>query len=191
MMRIAFLLALGVSTAVAGPRSSRGDGAVLWLYNVHTHEELRVRPFTRGSRLATLPWRQLNRLFRSWRTGQRRTIHPRLVRVLLRLQQHFGGRRIELVSGYRVPDKPDGLSSYHQVGRAADVRIAGVDKRELFEYCRALQAEEALGCGYYPNTTFVHIDVRGRSGVWVDVSASGEGREYVRNARAWLRRHGR
>jgi uncharacterized protein YcbK (DUF882 family) len=40
------------------------------------------------------------------------------------------------------------LSSYHQVGHAADVRIDGVENRALFDYCRALQrAGERLGCG--------------------------------------------
>lgn len=188
LLIVAVVVAGGVLHAPAPASAGAGACRPLWIHNVHTGDTLRVRPFGRLGRPAPRAWRAVNRLFRSWRTDQRRTIHPRLLRVLLRVQQHFGGRRIELVSGYRVPENADALSSYHQVGRAADIRIEGVDKRALFEYCRRLQATEPLGCGYYPNTSFVHIDVRGTSGLWVDLSASGEGRDYVPDPLAWLRR---
>jgi Bacterial protein of unknown function (DUF882) len=101
----------------------------------------------------------------------------------------FAGRRIEVVSGYRVPEDTDNLSSYHQVGRAADVRIPGVRNRALFNFCRALQAQAPLGCGYYPNGNFVHIDVRGRPALWVDLGRPGAGRRYVADPVGWLRRH--
>jgi uncharacterized protein YcbK (DUF882 family) len=166
------------------------DVRAVWFYNVHTGEELRLRPFARYGRIEPAAWRRLNRFFRSWRTGRRRPVHPRLVRVLAHLQTHFGGRRIEVVSGYRVPEDDDELDSYHQVGRAADVRIVGVPKRALFDYCRELQAQAPLGCGFYPRTEFVHLDVRDqRSGLWVDQGAAGRRRDYVPNPRTWLRRH--
>jgi len=124
------------------------DPRILWLHNVHTDEDVRLQPFRRHGRLARLAWLRLDRLFRSARTGGRRTINPRLFRVLAQIQRHFGGRRLELVSGYRVPGEGEELDSYHHVGRAADIRIEGVPDRDLFEYCRTLGD---VGCGYYPN----------------------------------------
>jgi uncharacterized protein YcbK (DUF882 family) len=178
-----------VAAALPLPASANCDARTLWLYNVHTREELRIRPFASATRLRPLAWRRINRVLRSWRTDRRRPMHPRLVRTLARVQNQFAGRRIEVVSGYRVPEDTDNLSSYHQVGRAADVRIPGVRNRALFDSCRALQAHAPLGCGYYPNGNFVHIDVRGKSALWVDLGRPGAGRRYVADPVGWLRRH--
>ena len=84
-------------------------------------------------------------------------MHPRLLRTLAHIQQHFESRRIEVVSGYRVPERREELNSYHQVGRAVDIYLDGVSKEDLFQYCRSL---ERVGCGYYPEARFVHVDVR-------------------------------
>ena len=37
-----------------------------------------------------------------------------------------------------LPDDRQALSSYHQVGHAADVWIDGIENRDLFDYCRTL-----------------------------------------------------
>lgn len=153
----------------------------LWMHSVHLNEELRVSV---ASELSFKDWRLANHFFRSRKTKQRRTVHPRLLRLLRHLQKHFGNRKLELISGYRQPEKGERLNSYHQVGRAADIRIPGIPKEELFRYCQTLSD---VGCGYYPNAEFVHLDVRGTSTVWVDISRPGQPRNYVSNARAWLR----
>jgi uncharacterized protein YcbK (DUF882 family) len=157
---------------------------LLWLRNARTGEEARILVDTAVGGLDPGEWRRANRALRSWRTGRPRTMHPRLLRLLLRIQRHFGGRRIEVVSGYRVPDDAGDLSSYHQVGRAADIRIEGVSDRQLFEFCRTL---DRVGCGFYPVArSHVHIDVRARSTVWVDLSPAGRPAVYVRNPGQWL-----
>ena len=55
----------------------------------------------------------------------------------------------------------------------------GVRNVGLFRFCRTL---DDVGCGYYPNSKFVHVDVRrprtGRA-FWVDESAPGEPSRYV------------
>lgn len=165
---------------------SRASGSTLWIYNVHTEEELvlsRLAP----ARMDARTWRRANRFFRSWRTQKRRPMHPRLLRTLAHIQRHFGNRRIEIISGYRAPAQGDELNSYHQVGRAVDLRIDGVSKGQLFLYCRSLAR---MGCGFYPAAEFVHIDVRGSSAIWVDRSAPGAPRDYVDNPERWLRAHG-
>jgi len=175
------LLALSVVAATLG--DARADNRSLWLYNTHTKEEIRIRPFSRHGIPDRSSWARLSRFFRSWRTEKRRTIHPRLLRVLAQVQRHFGGSRIDLVSGYRVPERGDDLRSYHNVGRAADVRVDGVLARRLFDYCRTLVD---VGCGYYPRSERVHIDSRSRSTIWIDLSADGDAADYVRDPDAWL-----
>src|SRR5258708_12501834 len=69
--------------------------------------------------------------------------------------------------------------SLHAQGRAIDIAFYGVDNADLFKACRELKD---VGCGYYPHTPFVHVDVR-RAGTgqafWVDASKPGEPAEYV------------
>jgi hypothetical protein len=84
-------------------------------------------------------------------------------------------RRIQLVSGYR----PRSGRSFHASGRALDFRIEGVDNEALVAFCKKLPD---TGCGYYPNSSFVHVDVRdpGTGPVtWIDASRPGEAPKYV------------
>jgi hypothetical protein len=55
-------------------------------------------------------------------------------------------------------------------GRAADIQVAGVPHRAVFELCRSLPQ---TGCGYYPRSVFVHVDVREQHAQWVDWSEPG------------------
>jgi uncharacterized protein YcbK (DUF882 family) len=178
------LLLVATGSAEAG---GVHDPRVLWMSNAHTGEEIRLRPFALRGRPSPMAWRRLDRFFRSWRTDLRRTTHPRLLRELAHLQRCGGGRRLEVISGYRVTREPLG-ASYHSVGRAADVHIDGVADRALFELCRS---RPRLGCGLYPHGHHVHVDIRRRPGVWVDLSAPGRGSgpAYARDARRWLKEH--
>lgn len=162
------------------------SGSPLWVRNVHTREEARFEVPV-ASRVSDRTWRAANRFFRSWRTAKRRTMHPRLLRTLAHIQRRFGNRRIEVISGFRAPADGDELNSYHMVGRAVDLKIAGVSKEDIFLFCRTLPR---MGCGFYPKAEFVHVDVRGSSGVWVDLSAPGKPRDYARSPAEWLRKRG-
>ncbi|MGZ5969651.1 MAG: YcbK family protein, partial [Polyangiales bacterium] len=88
----------------------------------------------------------------------------------------FPGKTITLVSGYRPASK----GSPHQAARAMDIRIDGVTNEALVAFCKTLND---TGCGYYPNSYFVHVDVRpeGAGHVsWIDVSGPGETPIYVK-----------
>ena len=92
------------------------------------------------------------------------------------IAHRFPGRPISLVSGYR----PQSRGSLHQSARALDLRVAGVTNEELVAFCKTLPD---TGCGYYPNSSFVHVDVRnpGTGGVtWIDASGPGETPHYVK-----------
>lgn len=113
----------------------------------------------------------------SWRTGKKETIHPRLIRVLTQISDHFGGRTIRVVSGYR-PYSPTQYTphSRHNAGRAVDFSIPGVPNSVVRDYARTLPN---VGVGYYPNSSFVHLDVREASTYWIDYSGPGEAPRYA------------
>ncbi|MEO7096627.1 MAG: DUF882 domain-containing protein [Polyangiales bacterium] len=104
-------------------------------------------------------------------------IDPRLVTLIAQVSDHFGGRPIEIISGFR----PKTATQYtphsnHNVGKAMDMRIAGVPNEVLRDYCRTFKQ---TGVGYYPNSLFVHFDVRKTSTFWIDLSKPGEAPKYV------------
>ena len=43
------------------------------------------------------------------------------------------------------------------------------------------------GCGYYPRSTFVHVDVRAQAAQWVDWSRPGRRPRYGNLSRSWPR----
>ena len=108
-----------------------------------------------------------------------RRIDARLVERLEVVVDHFrregAPAKVLLVSGYR----PLSAGSYHQLGRALDFRVDGVTNEALVAFCKTLPD---TGCGYYPNSVFVHMDVRnpGTGHIsWIDVSGPGERPKYV------------
>jgi hypothetical protein len=107
--------------------------------------------------------------------------HPpdaRLVALVGIVSDHFGGRPIEVVSGFRAYTPTQYTPhSNHNLGRALDFRIRGVRNEELWAFCRTLRN---AGCGYYPNSTFVHLDVRDAKAFWIDRSRPGEPPQYDR-----------
>jgi Peptidase M15 len=102
-------------------------------------------------------------------------LHPRVIWAVEKIAEAFPNRTIFIMSGYRR----DAHGSYHQKGRALDLYVTGVDNADLFRFCRTLND---VGCGFYPNNKFVHVDVRpfGTHRVaWVDISEPGEPSQYV------------
>lgn len=99
-------------------------------------------------------------------------LHEGLLERLQKVTQRFPGKAIEIVSGYR-PDARE--TSRHHHGRALDFRVEGVTRERLRDFLRTL---EQTGVGYYPNSSFVHMDVRDDKGYWVDRSGPGEVADY-------------
>ncbi|NVL83749.1 DUF882 domain-containing protein, partial [Escherichia coli] len=97
-------------------------------------------------------------------SGMAHPIEPRLSSLLGVVSNHFGSRKIEVVSGFR-PFTPTQYNphSNHMHGKAIDFRVAGVPNEALRDFCRTLKN---VGCGYYPNSVFVHMDVRDQSTFW-------------------------
>ncbi len=106
-------------------------------------------------------------------------VDERLPHALQVVLDHFDKtglvRQVHLISGYRPASK----GSYHATAQALDVRIDGLSNAQIASFCRTLSD---IGCGYYPNSSFVHIDVRpeGTGHVaWIDASGPGEAPQYV------------
>lgn len=122
---------------------------------------------------------------RAWRQSGRpelvadgvRLIHPGLLERLQRVGEAFDPHPIEIVSGYRPDARP---RSRHHHARALDVVVVGASREALRDLALTF---ERTGVGWYPNSTFVHIDVREESAYWVDLSRPGERPRYVRGAR--------
>jgi hypothetical protein len=95
-----------------------------------------------------------------------------LVPRLAHIAGRFPRKPIEIVSGWRPNER---VTSRHHHGRAIDVRIRGVSRERLRDVALTL---ENTGVGYYPNSVFVHVDVRERRAYWVDRSGPGEDADY-------------
>ena len=96
-------------------------------------------------------------------------MNERLLMLMAQVSDHFGGRPLRVVSGYRTTSWVE--ESKHPLGRACDFVVLGVPNKVLRDYLRSL---ESVGVGYYPNSTFVHMDVREKTTYWVDYAGPGE-----------------
>jgi uncharacterized protein YcbK (DUF882 family) len=117
------------------------------------------------------------RVLSSWRTGKRERIHGRLIRMLVKVSDHFGGRPIRVVSGFRPFTSTQYTPhSRHNLGRAVDFSVSGVPNEAVRDFCRTLYN---VGVGYYPNSSFVHLDVRDMRTYWIDYSGPGQAPRYA------------
>lgn len=118
-------------------------------------------------RLRSETVRALNQLLGAG--GSHPALPERLVRLLIEVSDTFGGRPIRLVSGYRTTSYFQ--DSRHKYSSAIDFMVVGVPNAIVCEYLREI---EDVGVGYYPNSSFVHLDVRDHSAYWVDYAGPGE-----------------
>jgi uncharacterized protein YcbK (DUF882 family) len=124
--------------------------------------------------------RRFDRFLRCHHTEKKHAMNPRLMKLLYQAGRHWPGRRVEIVSGYRNPTVAKNPRSPHMKGLACDFRVDGVKAAELRDYLR--KTFDKVGVGYYPNSTFVHLDVRkDRSAFWIDYSGPGERSVYSEN----------
>ena len=147
---------------------------VVHLVRFGTAEEASVKVSTRG-KVPGPALEQFKKIMHS-SSGQTHTPDARLVALLGIVSNHFGGKKIEIISGFR-PFSPKQYTphSNHNHGRAMDFRVQGVPNTVLRDYCRTLHD---VGVGYYPNSVFVHLDVRSAPAFWIDYSKPGEAPRY-------------
>jgi hypothetical protein len=117
-----------------------------------------------------------SRMLRHGPTSAQTAIDPRLVTMVGMVSDHFGGRPLNVVSGFR-PYSPTQYTAHsnHNVGRAMDFNVEGVPNTVLRDYCHTFRN---AGVGYYPNSSFVHLDARSGRVTWIDYSKAGEAPNY-------------
>ena len=140
-----------------------------------TNENFTIRVSDRRGRQSPTALKQFERMLRA-ANGSTHPIDPRLIALAAIVSNHFGSRKLEYISGFR-PYSPTQYTphSNHNLGRAMDFRVEGVPNEALRDYCRTLKN---VGVGYYPNSTFVHLDVRTSPAYWIDYSRPGEPPRY-------------
>jgi uncharacterized protein YcbK (DUF882 family) len=163
------------------PRPS-GD---IRVYSINYKEELQTNIYNPDGSYSVEAAKQIAHVFRCRRTGEEHEIDPRLLTILSQVNDRFGGRPMELLSGYRFQRR---TTSNHFHGTAADIRVAGVRPRDLRDFVHTLDAG-GMGVGFYPKVGFVHVDVRpAPSFRWIDNSRSNPDARDKQPPRGWKRR---
>jgi len=141
----------------------------LRIYSLNYKDEADVNIYNSDGSFNVQALAEINHIFKCRRSGLEHEIDTRLVTILSHVYDHFGGKRIELLSGYRFQRR---TTSNHFHGAAADIRIPGIDPRKIRSYVETLDAG-GMGVGWYPRVGFVHVDVRQPPSYrWIDYSRS-------------------
>ena len=147
-------------------KTTKSQSKALRFFNTHTGEKMDVAYFTKG-RYSTTALKDINHLFRDYRTGTVKKIDPRLLDYLygISLKLETRSTPFHIISGYRTPETNAMLCnessnvarhSLHIQGKAVDIRLPG---RSIASLRRAAVALKKGGVGYYPSENFVHVDV--------------------------------
>lgn len=146
-------------------------GRELALHNVHTGDTFRGEYWYNG-RYIPDAFREIKSVMRDYRTGDIFPIDPRLMDVLFVLQNRMDNfKPFDVFSGYRSPETNAKLRrasygvakhSLHMQGQAIDLRLPGTSLKNLRRQAMNLRAG---GVGYYPSSSFVHLDT-GRVREW-------------------------
>ena len=164
-----------VASMAAAPSAFASKSAaherILRFHNLHTGEHLKATFWAEGD-YVTEELAAINRLLRDHRTGDVAEMDHRLLDQLFAMQDKVGSSgKFEIISGYRSPKtnamlqrNSSGVAkkSLHMQGRAADIRLPGVELKHL--HLAALDLK-AGGVGYYPKSNFIHVDT-GRPRFW-------------------------
>jgi uncharacterized protein YcbK (DUF882 family) len=141
----------------------------LHLFVLATQEEIKVNIYNPDGSYNVEALQQVSHLLRCKRTDTERDIEPRLMTALSHVYDHFDGKRLEVVSGFRNQRR---TTSFHYQASASDIRVPGVKPAKLRAFVETLDAG-GMGIGLYPRTQFVHIDVRPPPSYrWIDWSRS-------------------
>ena len=129
----------------------------LWLRAENLKEEVRVQLYKADGSLDNAALAQLDELFRCPRTGEVRAVRAELYEHLSRIQDHFAGKQLVLVSGFRFGSERTSSRHYH--ASAADFRVQGVSIHDIRAFAATLDTGN-MGLGIYPNSEFIHLDYR-------------------------------
>lgn len=166
--------AAGAAAAALVPLPALADTG--WMrrisfYNTHTGERLSCVYWADGYYLPGA-LRDINFILRDHRNNEIKEMDPKLLDLLSALRKKLEcNKPFDVISGYRSPQTNQMLyeqgagvakHSLHIVGKAADIRLAGIGLKTLRKAAVALKLG---GVGYYPQARFIHVDT-GRIRYW-------------------------
>jgi uncharacterized protein YcbK (DUF882 family) len=128
----------------------------VWLGAENLAEEVKLNIYKPDGSFDEAALAKLDDLFRCVKTGEVRAVRRELYEQLSRIYDHFGGKRVVLVSGFRFADRS---SSRHFHASAMDIKIPGVSINAMYRYAESLDAG-GMGIGLYPTSGFIHVDFR-------------------------------
>lgn len=143
-------------------KSTNGTPARVLFLRVRTGEREKLQLYHKSGKINKKATQRLSYLARDKKGNKVKRLNTRLIYLLQRIAEHFEGKAIEIISGYRA--QSTGNESQHAFGRAMDFRISGVSGKKIFQFCKKLTR---AGCGYYPNDGFVHVDAREKKTFWI------------------------
>jgi uncharacterized protein YcbK (DUF882 family) len=163
-----FLTSLAGATLLGAgvrPGAAAAPEARLALYNTHTRESLDVTFRDAAGRYDHRALAAIDHVLRCHYTGLTARIDVAVLDFLSAVDQRLGGdHEIHVISGYRSPEYNAWLirhghgvaeRSLHLLGKAIDVRLPGVALAAVRDTARTMGLG---GVGYYPASSFVHLD---------------------------------
>lgn len=161
----ALLTMPAIATTRRSPCSD-DDSTLVRLHHLHTGERYALRVGLAGKPVSADNLDRFSRFARDHYNGLQHAMDPALVQLLATVQHNLGCRDLafEVVSGYRSPRTNQRLlqmgrrvdrNSFHMRGQAIDVRMWGIELASIRDAALELQAG---GVGYYPRSSFVHLD---------------------------------
>ncbi|WP_263080027.1 DUF882 domain-containing protein [Endozoicomonas sp. Mp262] len=136
----------------------------LSFFHLRTGEKLKTAYWADGHYLDD-GLSEINHLLRDFRQNEVAAMDPLLLDQLFSIQRILANSdTIQVISGYRTEKTNNMLvqqkrgavkNSFHTLGRAIDLNIAGVALKDLREAALLLRAG---GVGYYPRSQFIHLD---------------------------------
>jgi uncharacterized protein YcbK (DUF882 family) len=159
------IAALLVFFGGSGPqRAAAADTRTISFHHTHTNEDLTVTYKVNG-RYDEAALVKINHYLRDWREDEPIRMDPELIDLLWEVHRETGAKEpIWIVCGYRSPSTNSALRrrssgvakfSQHMLGKAIDFYIPGVPLDQL--RAAGLRAQRG-GVGYYPSSSFVHMD---------------------------------
>lgn len=145
--------------------AANGDTRTLSFHHTHTNEDLTIT-YKRDGRYDEEALKKINWELRDWRRNEAIRMDPQVLDAVWELYRDLGATQpIEIICGYRAPatnamlrKRSSGVArfSQHTLGKAIDLHIPGVSLEAQRAAAMRLQRG---GVGYYPSSTFIHVDV--------------------------------
>ena len=87
-----------------------------------------------------------------------------------------GDEWVALFAG-RAEVSSDLASAMALLEKHAILRVEGVENRDLRDVIA--RSFQGVGVGYYPNSSFIHVDIRERRAAWIDYAGPGQSACYA------------